>query len=64
MQLERHGYFIIKDGYYCPIPNKRILAAEVKRWWKPSELIGLQLDVEGMQQLRRKVTTEYKDYKI
>ena len=59
--LEKFGYFIIKDRYYCPIPNKRILAAEVDRWWKPSELIGLRLDVERMEQLLREIA-KYKKY--
>lgn len=59
--LNKFGYFIVKDGYYCPIPNKKILVAEVGRWWKPSELVGLRFDVERMEKLLREIA-KYKNY--
>ena len=51
--MEKFGYFVVKHDYYCPIPNKNILAAEVERWWKPSELVGLRFDVEQMERYLR-----------
>jgi predicted O-methyltransferase YrrM len=45
--------------YYSPLPVVSKLRENTHRWFRPSELVGLQFDLEGMKQLLLHLQAEY-----
>lgn len=54
------GYNVSRSrDYYSPLPVVSKLRENTHRWSRPSELVGLQFDLEGMKQLLLHLQAEY-----
>lgn len=54
---QKHGWHVVPNHYYWPIPDTRELVDEV--WTKPSELPGVDMNVAGQLELLESFRNEF-----
>lgn len=59
---ESVGYVITrKADYYSPLPSEFELGKSVARWNKPSSLVGLEYDIDGMKDCLLELMSQFLD---